>query len=313
MILRRLVNHRRSNVSDEVRRFVCPSFVSFAVASGILGGCGALQVSLEPTPSPTAAFVWEPPPPTLVAVTALLATQPSQPAIAATATPTVQPSQPAIATAPPSPGSTALATPSGQSPAAGICADPSKGDLAVFVFRPDLPDPRCGVARPEQRLQVVNDTEQTIQVKIAQYEAQVEPGATYVFEAPLGSFLAPGVHDLWASAPSPELWLIGLATPVAQLPTAGICSDPSEGEIAVFTIRPDIPDPRCGKVRPEQWLQVINDTGQSIQARIGQFEAQVEPGASHGFEPRVYLFLAPGVHQLWTSAHSPEVWVVGQN
>jgi len=66
------------------------------------------------------------------------------------------------------------------------------------------------------------------------------------------------------------------ATPAWHSPTSGICAR-LEGDIATFTIRPDIPDPRCVGVRPEQKVRVINRRAETLHVVIGLFEVDIEP------------------------------------
>lgn len=105
----------------------------------------------------------------------------------------------------------ALATPQSDSPAAGIC-DFYPGELIVFEIYPDIPSPRCARATPEQRLQVINRTDQDLDIWIGAYEYTIEPGAEQVIDAELGTYLAPGVHRVSTSAygggGGPELWLV---------------------------------------------------------------------------------------------------------
>lgn len=88
-----------------------------------------------------------------------------------------------------------------------------------------------------------------------------------------------------------------LATPAAVQPAAGICAE-FEGEIVIMTINPDIPDPRCIKVRPAQKLTVINHRGETLQVRIGPFETTILPEDQYLFDQPFGDYLAPGVHVL---------------
>jgi hypothetical protein len=100
-----------------------------------------------------------------------------------------------------------------------------------------------------------------------------------------------------------------LATPYAQQPAAGICAS-FEGEMVVVTINPDIPDPRCSKVRPDQELTVINNTQNTLEVSIGRFRASLEPGAETIFDTPFGEYLEPGVHQLQVSpCCGPELWL----
>ena len=99
------------------------------------------------------------------------------------------------------------ATPAAESPAAGICGA-WEGDVVTFTIRPDIPDPRCGEARPGQVLRVVNQREEGIRARIGLFEADIPPGGEYFFDMPLGEYLMPGVHVVEISpCCSPELIL----------------------------------------------------------------------------------------------------------
>ena len=88
-----------------------------------------------------------------------------------------------------------------------------------------------------------------------------------------------------------------LATPAAQSPAAGICAE-FEGETVTVTINPDIPDPRCVSIRPDQKLVVINHRGETIRVKIGHFEASLPNGGEHLFNLPFGQYLASGVHQM---------------
>lgn len=104
----------------------------------------------------------------------------------------------------------ALVTPVADSPAAGIC-DFYPGELVVFEIYPDIPSPRCARATPEQRLKVINRTDQDLDVSIGPYEYTIPVGGEQLVDAEFGTYLAPGVHRVSTSAygggGGPELWL----------------------------------------------------------------------------------------------------------
>ncbi len=101
-----------------------------------------------------------------------------------------------------------LATPYAEVPTAGICAGPLSEDVANVAIWPDVPDPRCLKITPQQRLQVLNQTQETVQIQLGHFEATLQPGEAYLLDSPLGSYLAPGVHLMQAAPYSgPELWL----------------------------------------------------------------------------------------------------------
>ena len=100
-----------------------------------------------------------------------------------------------------------LATPYAQQPAAGICAS-FEGEMVTVTVFPDIPDPRCSKVRADQKLTVINQTQNTIQVTIGEFTTSLEPGDKTIFDTPFGEYLAPGVHQLQVSpCCGPELWL----------------------------------------------------------------------------------------------------------
>ena len=114
----------------------------------------------------------------------------------------------ATAPASPAPSPTVyLATPSSMEPAAGICSA-SEGLVVVIALHPDIPDPRCAVVQPEQRLQIRNDNDSVRQVTLGQFQFEVPPGGTYLLDEAFGSYLRPGVHLLQVlPCCGPSLWL----------------------------------------------------------------------------------------------------------
>jgi hypothetical protein len=88
-----------------------------------------------------------------------------------------------------------------------------------------------------------------------------------------------------------------LATPAAQQPAAGICGH-MEGELAVVTIYPDIPDPRCQIVSVDQKLKVVNRRLETLEVSLASLEAVIEPGGERTFQVPFGEILAPGVHYL---------------
>jgi hypothetical protein len=102
-----------------------------------------------------------------------------------------------------------LKPPDSDQPTAGIC-DPASGDVVTVNISADVPSPRCVKVAGQQRLQVVNATDATVQVQLAQFNAQLQPGQAQFFDASFESYLAPGVHWLRVTGGNgPEIWLIG--------------------------------------------------------------------------------------------------------
>jgi hypothetical protein len=102
------------------------------------------------------------------------------------------------------------------------------------------------------------------------------------------------------------------ATPVAESPAAGICAT-SEGMQVTITIYPDIPDPRCSLIRPEQILKVVNAREDPLLVSIGQMEAEIAPGSSYLFDLPFGKYLAPGVHRIEVQpCCGAELWLQNQ-
>jgi hypothetical protein len=100
-----------------------------------------------------------------------------------------------------------------------------------------------------------------------------------------------------------------LATPFSDMPAAGICAQPAESQVVV-TILPGIPDPRCTRIRPDQTLKVVNQTGEQVQVQIGTFDTTIEPDGAAVFDVPFGKYLAPGVHLVQvTPCCSPELWL----
>ena len=97
-------------------------------------------------------------------------------------------------------------------PAAGICLEPPTGDVVTITIYPDIPSPRCAQVRGDQRLSFVNETTESIQVTLADYDLTLAPGETQAIEAPVGAYLAPGVHTAHTSTyggeSGPEVWVL---------------------------------------------------------------------------------------------------------
>lgn len=96
-------------------------------------------------------------------------------------------------------------------------------------------------------------------------------------------------------------------------PTAGICAEPS-GEVVTVTVNPDIPNPRCSKVTDSQKLRVVNNTIETVQAKLGDFELSIEPGREATIDKSFGSYLEPGIHLITMSnlAGAAEIWLVGE-
>lgn len=88
-----------------------------------------------------------------------------------------------------------------ESPTAGICAEPPAGEFVVMTIRPDVPDPRCAIARRDQQLVLVNATVSPIEASLGIFNAIIQPGEEGRLDMALGEYLAPGVHFIQVSPP----------------------------------------------------------------------------------------------------------------
>ncbi|HKJ26665.1 MAG TPA: hypothetical protein VJ965_03420 [Anaerolineales bacterium] len=84
-----------------------------------------------------------------------------------------------------------------------------------------------------------------------------------------------------------------LATPVFDSPAAGICGE-MEGDWITMTINPDVPDPRCVVIRPDQMLEVVNHRGETLLVSIGSMQVELADGESYRFEVPFGEYLMPG-------------------
>lgn len=90
------------------------------------------------------------------------------------------------------------ATPYADSPAAGICAE-FEGEVVTMTVSPGMPDPRCVIVKPDQRLHVVNNLETEVTAALGNLTTYIAPGGDHTFEKTFGEFLMPGVHNLNAT------------------------------------------------------------------------------------------------------------------
>jgi hypothetical protein len=103
-----------------------------------------------------------------------------------------------------------------------------------------------------------------------------------------------------------------LATPQSDSPAAGIC-DFYPGDLVTFEIYPDMPSPRCARATPGQRLRVVNRTEQEVRFWIGGYEFTLQPSQEQVIDAELSTYLAPGVHQVSTTAYvgegGPELWL----
>jgi hypothetical protein len=102
---------------------------------------------------------------------------------------------------------TVRATPYAQQPAAGICAE-AESEEAVMRLLPGIPDPRCVIVRPDQRLRVVNETGADVNISLGPFALPLPSDGETVFGPTFGEYLLPGVHVLSVDpCCGGELWL----------------------------------------------------------------------------------------------------------
>lgn len=100
-----------------------------------------------------------------------------------------------------------------------------------------------------------------------------------------------------APTPTSGTGVSPLATPVSDQPAAGICGG-TEDRVLTVTIYPDIPDPRCAIVRPDQVLRVVSQRQETLQVSLAGLKTTLEPGGEYTFSIPFGELLAPGVHRL---------------
>ncbi len=139
------------------------------------------------------------------AVTEGLGAVAAGPVVSAAMTPTGQGYW--LATSGDAPG---LRLPDASRPAAGICAE-TAGTVVTVIVGAATPKPRCAVASPDQRLELVNQTGQPLTFALGEFAGQLAAGDQALSDLALGDLLAVGVHaiDVSAYAGGPEVWLRG--------------------------------------------------------------------------------------------------------
>jgi hypothetical protein len=98
-------------------------------------------------------------------------------------------------------------------PAASVCPR-SHAKVVSFQLLSDVPGPRCQVIGSGQRLRLINLTGEPgvkpvpVELDWAGFHEKIEPHEAVVLNAPVGTYLAPGVHDIETKgAPGPTVWL----------------------------------------------------------------------------------------------------------
>lgn len=102
---------------------------------------------------------------------------------------------------------TVRATPYAQQPAAGICAEADDEEVVMRLL-PGIPDPRCVIVRPDQRLRVVNETGADVNISLGPFALPLPANGQTVIGPTFGEYLLPGVHVLSVDpCCGGELWL----------------------------------------------------------------------------------------------------------
>jgi hypothetical protein len=112
------------------------------------------------------------------------------------------------------PPSGTLKPPDSEFPAAGTCGG-VPGPVTEAEMRDDVPAPRCLQVLADQKLRLTNGLGVPITVDFADFHTVIQPGQAYLFDRPVGEFLALGVHRMEithdlpdANTTGPEIWLV---------------------------------------------------------------------------------------------------------
>lgn len=128
------------------------------------------------------------------------------------ASPTATSSPLATGTPTATPTSAELQPADSEFPAAGACAEPPAGDVVTWTVDLGIPSPRCNQIRPDQHVRFVNATDESIEIQFASEHLTIAPGEAGEVAAPVGTYLAPGVHvahtSTYGGESGPEVWVI---------------------------------------------------------------------------------------------------------
>ena len=302
----------------------------FLMAAIVLSACGTMEVTIEQTPTPAIPTI----DPTKIALE-IEATSMSAFVTQQAAPSALQPlfSETPLASASPQPVSTKPSTPFVSTPPSSNSADliveylylemegrhggcvtgytpygirvgvKNVGEVESAAFAVDLNG-------SQQRVEGGLVPGQSIELHFAgtvdsgQYQAYVD-AANEVAESNEDN----NTLSFQAPTPTPPPLCTPTPTPVPQLPAAGICEG-TEGKIVVVTIYPDIPDPRCAVIRPDQVLKVINRTQGPLQVILATFQADLAPGEEYTFSVPFGEYLVPGVYPVQVlPCCGPELWL----
>ena len=89
----------------------------------------------------------------------------------------------------------------------------------------------------------------------------------------------------------------------SQVPTAGICAGPTEGDTTTITRQVDVAVPRCLYVIAAQRLQYTNATDEGLRVQLGPFDLTMPAGEARLLDAPVGTYLDLGVHRI--SAFDP--------
>jgi hypothetical protein len=91
-----------------------------------------------------------------------------------------------------------------QTPATGTCIEVSSDQtVSVAIGLDNVPNPRCTKVTSNQKLNIINNSSNPIDITQASPKTSIQPGKSFEFPQTLGSFLAPGVHLIGGA----EIWL----------------------------------------------------------------------------------------------------------
>lgn len=90
------------------------------------------------------------------------------------------------------------------SPAAGICDTVTGQMVTITIGEDNTSAPRCVKVTSSQKLSIINNSLTSTEINLSNFpKITIQPGKTYSFSQTLGSFLAPGVHQIGGA----EIWL----------------------------------------------------------------------------------------------------------
>jgi hypothetical protein len=94
-------------------------------------------------------------------------------------------------------------------PAAGICALVTE-TVYVMTVSPDIPSPRCLQIPQDAMIGFKNQAGVPLTASLGGYEFTLPANVEVVFNVPVGTYLAPGVHQLQTGgmASAPEIWVL---------------------------------------------------------------------------------------------------------